>query len=121
MASKYVVVLSGQLFTVKSIFGPYSSHKEASLARDMLVELRLASDDDLQVMDVCKITFPQQPVLSNGLCANREDHEPHQCETGSLGTIWCTANQDDREPNRSERARDALRRRSQQEGTSGDS
>ena len=45
--------------------------------------------------------------LPRGLCANRTDHAPHLYSSGSLGTFWCTANQDDREPYRSERWRRA--------------
>lgn len=41
----------------------------------------------------------------DGLCANREDHQPHLHDSASLGRFWCTADQQDREPFRSERRR----------------
>lgn len=43
----------------------------------------------------------------DGLCANRQEHRPHLVTEGSLAPFWCTANQDDREPYRSERRRAA--------------
>lgn len=48
----------------------------------------------------------EMPALPNGLCANRADHDPHQHSSPSLGGFWCTADQTDREPGRSERARE---------------
>ena len=44
-----------------------------------------------------------------GLCANREDHEPHDHYSQTLGAFWCTADQSQREPNRSQREQDARR------------
>ena len=41
----------------------------------------------------------------DGLCGNREDHPPHLHDSKTLGVFWCTANQEDREPWRSERRR----------------
>lgn len=41
----------------------------------------------------------------NGLCPDREQHLPHLVTEGSLAPFYCTANQDDREPYRSERRR----------------
>lgn len=41
----------------------------------------------------------------DGLCANRNDHQPHMVRGGSLGTFWCTADQSKREPGRSESRR----------------
>lgn len=43
----------------------------------------------------------------DGLCSSREDHSPHLHTSPSLGVFWCTANQKQREPFRSERAREA--------------
>jgi hypothetical protein len=43
--------------------------------------------------------------LPRGLCADRSDHLPHVQETGSLAPFICSADQDDREPMRSERRR----------------
>lgn len=43
--------------------------------------------------------------LPNGLCSDREEHLPHPVTTGSLAPFVCSANQDDREPYRSERRR----------------
>lgn len=40
-----------------------------------------------------------------GLCADRGEHEAHDHVSDSLGRFWCTADQDEREPWRSERAR----------------
>lgn len=43
-----------------------------------------------------------------GLCGDRTEHTPHLHESPSLGRFWCTADQDQREPWRSERARALL-------------
>lgn len=40
-----------------------------------------------------------------GLCANREDHAPHFHNSKTLGRFYCTADQTQREPYRSERRR----------------
>ena len=40
-----------------------------------------------------------------GLCADRTPHEPHLHESESLGRYWCTADESQREPGRSERRR----------------
>jgi hypothetical protein len=42
-----------------------------------------------------------------GLCAVREEHDPHLHMSDSLGRFLCTADQSQREPNRSQRAQDA--------------
>lgn len=41
----------------------------------------------------------------DGLCANKGDHRPHLHDSASLGRFWCTADQSQREPYRSERLR----------------
>ena len=41
----------------------------------------------------------------DGLCGNRFPHTAHLHDSESLGRFWCTADQDQREPYRSERAR----------------
>lgn len=41
----------------------------------------------------------------DGLCGNRDDHRPHLHDSPTLGRFWCTADQDQREPHRSERRR----------------
>ncbi len=38
-----------------------------------------------------------------GLCADRTEHPGHLHESPSLGRFWCTADQSQREPGRSER------------------
>lgn len=43
----------------------------------------------------------------DGLCGNKEDHDPHLHDSASLGRFWCTADQSQREPFRSERRRAA--------------
>lgn len=42
-----------------------------------------------------------------GLCADRTEHPAHLHESPSLGRFWCTADQSQREPWRSERRRAA--------------
>lgn len=37
-----------------------------------------------------------------GLCGNRDEHAPHKHNSLTLGRFWCTADQMDREPGRSE-------------------
>jgi hypothetical protein len=44
-------------------------------------------------------------TLPRGLCSEREDHAGHEHTSTSLGTYWCTGDQNDREPGRSERRR----------------
>lgn len=41
--------------------------------------------------------------LKNGLCGNRDEHEPHSHTRPSLGDLWCLADESQREPARSER------------------
>lgn len=43
--------------------------------------------------------------LPQGLCGDREEHEPHRHESPSLGTFWCTADQTHRLPFAAERRR----------------
>jgi len=38
-----------------------------------------------------------------GLCARRDDHQPHLKISGSLAPYWCTANQRERLPFAAER------------------
>lgn len=38
-----------------------------------------------------------------GLCGNRAEHPAHLHDSPSLGRFWCTADQSQREPGRSER------------------
>jgi uncharacterized membrane protein YcjF (UPF0283 family) len=40
-----------------------------------------------------------------GLCGNREEHEPHRHDSPSLGVFWCTADQMQRLPFAAERRR----------------
>lgn len=52
----------------------------------------------------------QNPILVNpvepaGLCPSRKDHRAHPYKSETLGTFWCTADQTQREPYRSERRR----------------
>lgn len=41
--------------------------------------------------------------MPRGLCANKTEHNPHAHFSDTLGLFWCTANQREREPYRSER------------------
>lgn len=41
----------------------------------------------------------------DGLCGDRGEHRAHLHDSPSLGRFWCTADQTDREPYRSERRR----------------
>jgi hypothetical protein len=41
----------------------------------------------------------------DGLCGDRGEHAPHLFESVSLGRFWCSADQSQREPWRSERRR----------------
>jgi hypothetical protein len=47
----------------------------------------------------------QGEALPKGLCANKNDHAPHPVYEGALAPFWCTAEQEDREPYRSEQRR----------------
>lgn len=44
-------------------------------------------------------------AVPSGLCPYRGEHEPHEVTIGSLAPFWCTADQSQREPYRSERNR----------------
>lgn len=44
--------------------------------------------------------------LPQGLCGDREEHEPHRHESSSLGVFWCTADQSQRLPFAAERRRE---------------
>lgn len=44
----------------------------------------------------------------DGLCADRGEHRAHLHDSETLGRFWCTADQSQREPWRSERRRAAL-------------
>lgn len=46
-----------------------------------------------------------QPTRVRGLCGVKVDHMPHTVHTGSLAPFFCTADQSQREPGRSERRR----------------
>lgn len=41
----------------------------------------------------------------DGLCADRGPHKPHLEDSPTLGRFWCTADQSQREPGRSESRR----------------
>lgn len=41
----------------------------------------------------------------DGLCAERGEHPAHMHDSVSLGRFWCTADQSQREPGRSEARR----------------
>lgn len=43
----------------------------------------------------------------DGLCGDRSEHRAHLHESPTLGRFWCTADQSQREPWRSERRRAA--------------
>lgn len=45
------------------------------------------------------------PLLREGLCGDKGDHEPHKHLSGSLGMYWCHADQSRRMPWAGERAR----------------
>jgi hypothetical protein len=40
--------------------------------------------------------------LPQGLCDNKNNHDPHPHDSSSLGRFWCHADQKKREPYRSE-------------------
>lgn len=62
----------------------------------------------LEALDRAGVGTGAEP---DGLCGDRAEHRAHLHESDSLGTFWCTADQDQREPGRSERARDERRGR----------
>lgn len=45
-----------------------------------------------------RIAEGQPEFVPDGLCANKDDHEPHEHESPTLGKFWCTANQTSRLP-----------------------
>jgi hypothetical protein len=48
---------------------------------------------------------PRWKLGPEGLCGDRAEHPAHLHESASLGRFWCTADQSQREPWRSERRR----------------
>lgn len=53
-----------------------------------------------------QVHHPDEP---EGLCGDRGDHAPHIHHSPTLGSFWCTADQSQREPFRSEQLRKANR------------
>ncbi len=51
------------------------------------------------------LALSYKPTRVKGLCGVKVEHLPHTVHTGSLAPFFCTANQEDREPHRSERRR----------------
>ena len=47
-----------------------------------------------------RLSDMRAPDLPDGLCGNREDHDPHMVTTGSLAPFRCTADQSARLPYR---------------------
>lgn len=56
-----------------------------------------------QIREKSKLKPKTGPPI--GLCGNKEDHQPHLVETGSLAPFWCCADQEQRLPFRLERER----------------
>lgn len=50
-------------------------------------------------------SVPPGSGMPQGLCGDREEHEPHRHDSSSLGVFWCTANQMERLPFAAERRR----------------
>jgi hypothetical protein len=48
---------------------------------------------------------PRGAGMVQGLCGNREEHEPHRRDSVSLGVFWCTADESQRLPFAAERRR----------------
>lgn len=59
--------------------------------KDLVIEVRLAGHAD------------ESRPLPVGLCADKEDHQPHEHLSASLGAFWCSADQDTRLPWAAER------------------
>lgn len=57
------------------------------------------------------LALSYKPTRVKGLCGVKVEHFPHTVHTGSLAPFFCTANQEDREPYRSERRRREKRER----------
>lgn len=45
-----------------------------------------------------RVAEGQPEFVPEGLCANKDDHEPHEHESPTLGKLWCTADQKSRLP-----------------------
>lgn len=76
------------------------------------VSIEVIPDEDLfdsvlgeSVLKTDALAKHKLDTVPDGLCANREDHEPHLVTVGSLAPFWCTADQSQREPFRSEQQR----------------
>lgn len=52
-----------------------------------------------------RLVSQKRSKLPNGLCSLKEDHKPHEVHSNTLGWYWCTADQKQREPFRSEQKR----------------
>lgn len=80
-----------------------------NLADDLgTADRKLWNQGTLQLFDRT-VSYMRDKIAGShatGLCANREPHEPHDHYSKTLGTFWCTADQGQREPNRSQREQD---------------
>lgn len=54
----------------------------------------------------CNADWWDIEAAPRGLCASREDHEPHIHDSGSLGVFWCHADQSKRVPFAAEKRRE---------------
>jgi hypothetical protein len=70
--------------------------------RDVLIRTSAQALVDWLDLQVDVIGTGEEP---DGLCDDRDDHRPHLHDSPTLGRFWCTADQDQREPYRSERRR----------------
>lgn len=90
--------MSDRLYEILALAEPHSNGA-ADLwewAGQEIVRLRL---------EIEELRGTESPLKPRGLCPDRNEHEAHPYYSDSLGGFWCTADQSQREPGRSERRR----------------
>lgn len=71
---------------------------------DMIVGFAPADEPSHQEL-LTRLYAQMEKSFPAGLCADKNDHDAHPVLDGSLAPFWCTADQSQREPWRSEQRR----------------
>lgn len=82
----------------------YEAYVKQARGHDICYWGRAAQEIVLSHADRLESGGGEMP-LPEGLCGNKEDHEPHRDRSKSLGLFWCHADQEKRLPYAAERRR----------------
>lgn len=75
------------------------------MVSDMRQERRMRPERERKIREALEALEALAAAMPQGLCGDREEHEPHRHDSSSLGVFWCTANQMERLPFAAERRR----------------